>query len=201
MVEKTKNNIISLLNNEGELKKTDLRILKSISKKFPYFTPSRVLSLVLAKKFKTIDYSKILESAATNVTDRIHLYYILNNDILNDNEKKLIIKDFKEEILKNEMSFLEWLSKSKATPKSISKKIINSELNEFNLKNLKAKKHTLLNIKKKDYMTETLAELYVKQSKYKEALKAYKVLCLKYPEKISLFADQIKFIKKQIKNQ
>ena len=150
MVEKTKNNIISLLNNEGELKKTDLRILKSISKKFPYFTPSRVLSLVLAKKFKTIDYSKILESAATNVTDRIHLYYILNNDILNDNEKKLIIKDFKEEILKNEMSFLEWLSKSKATPKSISKKIINSELNEFNLKNLKAKKHTLLNIKKKE---------------------------------------------------
>ena len=201
MVEKTKNNIISLLNNEGELKKTDLRILKSISKKFPYFTPSRVLSLVLAKKFKTIDYSKILESAATNVTDRIHLYYILNNDILNDNEKKLIIKDFKEKTLKNEMSFLEWLSKSKATPESMSKKIVNSELNEFKLKNLKAKKHTLLNIKKKDYMTETLAELYIKQFKYKEALKAYKVLCLKYPEKISLFADQIKFIKKQIKNQ
>ena len=50
-------------------------------------------------------------------------------------------------------------------------------------------------------MTETLAELYVKQLKYKEALKAYKVLCLKYPEKISLFANQIKFIKKQIKNQ
>ena len=99
------------------------------------------------------------------------------------------------------MSFLEWLSKSKATPKSLSKKTVNSELNEFNLKNLKAKKHTLLNIKKKDYMTETLAELYVKQLKYKEALKAYKVLCLKYPEKISLFADQIKFIKKQIKNQ
>ena len=201
MVENTKNTIISLLKNKRELKKTDLKILKSISKKFPYFTPSKVLSLVLAKKFKTIDYSKILESAATNVTDRIHLYYILNNDILNDNEKKLIIKDFKEETLKNEMSFLEWLSKSKATPKSISKKIINSELNEFNLKNLKAKKHTLLDIKKKDYMTETLAELYVKQSKYKEALKAYKTLCLKYPEKISLFANQIKFIKKQIKDQ
>ena len=96
---------------------------------------------------------------------------------------------------------MEWLSKSKATPKTLSKKTVNSELNEFNLKNLKAKKHTLLNIKKKDYMTETLAELYVKQLKYKEALKAYKVLCLKYPEKISLFADQIKFIKKQIKNQ
>ena len=50
-------------------------------------------------------------------------------------------------------------------------------------------------------MTETLADLYITQGKYYEALKAYKVLCLKYPEKISLFADQIKFIKKQIKNQ
>ena len=154
--------------------------------------------MCIRDRYKTIDYSKILESAATNVTDRIHLYYILNNDILDNNEKQLIIKDFKEKTLKNEMSFLEWLSKSKATPKSLSKKTINSELNEFNLKNLKAKKHTLLNIKKKDYMTETLAELYVKQFKYKEALKAYKVLCLKYPEKISLFADQIKTIKNKI---
>ena len=178
--------------------------LRSISKKFPFFTPSKVLSLVLSKKYKTIDYSKILESAATNVTDRIHLYYILNNDILDNNEKQLIIKDFKDKASKNEMSFLEWLSKSKATPKSLNKKTVNSELNElneFNLKNLKAKKHTLLNIKKKDYMTETLAELYVKQSKYKEALKAYKVLCLKYPEKISLFADQIKFIKNRLNNE
>ena len=50
-------------------------------------------------------------------------------------------------------------------------------------------------------MTETLAELYSQQGKYQEALKAYKVLCLKYPEKISLFANQIKFIKKRIKNQ
>ena len=201
MVEKTKNSIISILNNEGELKKSDLKILKSISKKFPYFAPSKVLSLVLAKKYKSIDYLKILQSAATNITDRIHLYYILNNDILDENEKKLVIKDFKEKTLKNEMSFLEWLSKSKATPKIPSKKIVNSEFHEFNLKNLKVKKHTLLKINKKDYMTETLAELYVKQSKYKEALKAYKALCLKYPKKISLFADQINFIKKQIKNQ
>ena len=69
------------------------------------------------------------------------------------------------------------------------------------LDDLKAKKHDDIKIKKKDYMTETLADLYIKQGKYHEALKAYKVLCLKYPEKISLFADQIKFIKKQIKNQ
>ncbi|SUZ76403.1 uncharacterized protein METZ01_LOCUS29257 [marine metagenome] len=50
-------------------------------------------------------------------------------------------------------------------------------------------------------MTETLAKLYFEQSKFKEAIKAYKILCLKYPEKISLFADQIKMIKNNLKNK
>ena len=198
MVENTKNTIISILKNKRELKKTDLKILKSISKKFPYFTPSKVLSLLLAKKYKTIDYSKILESAATNITDRVHLYYIVNNDIINDDEKISLIKDIKTKTLKNEMSFLDWLSKFEAKPTISDRKIVNFDLS---MQDLKAKNHSFLDIKIKDYMTETLAELYVKQHKYKEALKAYKVLSLKYPEKISLFADQIKFIKKQIKEQ
>ena len=49
-------------------------------------------------------------------------------------------------------------------------------------------------------MTETLAELYIEQKKFKEALKAYEILSLKYPEKISLFADQIIFLKNKLKN-
>jgi hypothetical protein len=49
-------------------------------------------------------------------------------------------------------------------------------------------------------MTETLAKLYYKQKKFKYAINAYEILCLKYPEKISLFADQIKNIKNSIKN-
>jgi len=201
MVNNTKNTVLNILKNKRELNKTDLKVLKSISKKFPFFAPSKVLSLLLAKKYKTIDYSKILESTATNITDRIHLYYILNNDILKDVDKQAIVSDFKEANLKNEISFLDWLSKTKPTPNSSEKKLKGFNSNDFRLDDLKAKKHDDIKIKKKDYMTETLADLYIKQGKYREALKAYKVLCLKYPEKISLFADQIKFIKKQIKNQ
>ena len=50
-------------------------------------------------------------------------------------------------------------------------------------------------------MTETLAKLYYKQKKFKDAIKAYEILCLKYPEKISLFADKIKTIKNSLKNK
>ncbi len=47
-----------------------------------------------------------------------------------------------------------------------------------------------------ELMTETLAKVLVKQKKYGKALQAYKILCLKYPEKNSLFAVQIKEIKR-----
>ena len=54
-------------------------------------------------------------------------------------------------------------------------------------------------LNKKEYMTETLAKIYFDQNKFEEAIKAYEILCLKYPEKISLFADQIKTIKSSLK--
>ncbi len=43
-----------------------------------------------------------------------------------------------------------------------------------------------------EIMTETLAKVYVSQKKYKKAIRAYKILSLKYPEKSGFFADQIR---------
>ena len=44
-------------------------------------------------------------------------------------------------------------------------------------------------------MTETLAKVYLEQKKFSNAIKAYEILSLKYPEKSGFFADQIKRIK------
>ncbi|MCT4625030.1 MAG: hypothetical protein N4A46_15510 [Schleiferiaceae bacterium] len=49
----------------------------------------------------------------------------------------------------------------------------------------------------KQFITETLAEIYVKQGHYNKALEAYEILGLKYPEKSSLFADRIREIKRR----
>ena len=51
-----------------------------------------------------------------------------------------------------------------------------------------------------ELMTETLAKVYFQQKKYKKALYAYQILSLKYPEKNSFFADQIKRIKQLQQN-
>jgi hypothetical protein len=50
-------------------------------------------------------------------------------------------------------------------------------------------------------MTETLAKVYLEQKKYENAMQAYKILSLKYPEKSGFFADQIKRIQILQKNK
>ena len=50
-------------------------------------------------------------------------------------------------------------------------------------------------------MTETLAKVYLEQKKYENAMQAYRILSLKYPEKSGFFADQIKKIKKLQKHK
>ncbi|MDD3721998.1 MAG: tetratricopeptide repeat protein [Lutibacter sp.] len=50
-------------------------------------------------------------------------------------------------------------------------------------------------------MTETLAKVYLEQKKYENAIKAYRILILKYPEKSGFFADRIKAIKNVQKNK
>ena len=48
-------------------------------------------------------------------------------------------------------------------------------------------------------MTETLANLYIKQKKYHKAIQAFKILSLKYPKKSSYFANRIKELKQKLK--
>jgi len=50
-------------------------------------------------------------------------------------------------------------------------------------------------------MTETLARVYLEQKKFENAIQAYRILSLKYPEKSGFFADQIKRIQILQKNK
>ena len=55
---------------------------------------------------------------------------------------------------------------------------------------------TSVKFDKKELMTETLAKVYLEQKKYKNAIQAYKILSLKYPEKSGFFADRIKAVER-----
>ncbi|AOW21671.1 hypothetical protein [Urechidicola croceus] len=107
-------------------------------------------------------------------------------------------------------SFNEWLQLGTFTPIKREEKKDNREvkfdlIDKFIAKNPKIRpvknidsNSTLIEHNKADYdslMTETLAKVYLEQKKYENAIKAYRILSLKYPEKSSFFADRIKAIK------
>ena len=199
MVKFDKNYIINSLSDSSNLTMKDYEEIEKISKNFSYYLPSKLLMLLILKNNDVIEYYKKLNEFSIQFIDRKFLKKIVE-DGRSNNEIKEVFEDIEIINSPNENSFLDWILKTKSIK---NQDILDSEnrWQELNLTNLKVSSRSLKKITKEDYMTETLAKVYVKQEKYKEAMKAYKILSLKYPEKISLFANQIKDLKKRLKNE
>tara|TARA_B100000900_G_scaffold394259_1_gene391533 strand:+ start:389 stop:1156 length:768 start_codon:yes stop_codon:yes gene_type:complete len=140
----------------------------------------------------------------------------VNNKIENDVEEIILDIGKPFEFKKDESySFNQWLQLTKIKPINRSKsKNTQSQKQEKNIKlindfiekspkiNPKESTENLVDLSKKSsvelesLMTETLARVYLEQKNYDKAIRSYKILSLKYPEKSALFADQIKAIKK-----
>ncbi len=199
MVKFDKNYIINSLSNSSNLRMKDYKEIEKISKDFSYYLPSKLLMLLILKNNDVIEYYKKLNEFSIQFIDRKFLKKTIE-DGRSNNEIKEVFEDIEIINSPNENSFLDWILKTKSIK---NQDILDSEnrWQELNLSNLKVSSRSLKKITKEDFMTETLAKVYVKQEKYKEAMKAYKILSLKYPEKISLFANQIKDLKKRLKNE
>ena len=199
MVKFDKNYIINSLSNSSNLTMKDYEEIEKISKDFSYYLPSKLLMLLILKNNDVIEYYKKLNEFSIQFIDRKFLKKTIE-DGRSNNEIKEVFEDIEIINSPNENSFLDWILKTKSIK---NQDILDSEnrWQELNLSNLKVSSRSLKKITKEDYMTETLAKVYVKQEKYKEAMTAYKILSLKYPEKISLFANQIKDLKKRLKNE
>jgi len=209
-----KKNFIKILQQPEKLSKKELLFLQEISDEFPYFQPSRAIYLKSLAENEDIKFKKHLKSTAIYSRDRKILFDFIKN-IQNQNDKVFFNKnEITSALVENKISdsieiseqnsFVDWLKLSNLKPidrsketqavdKFISKKPkIRIEANEAQSDN--DKNDDLAN--QSGFMTETLAKLYLNQKNYEKAIQSYKILILKFPEKNSYFADQIKKIKK-----
>ena len=104
-------------------------------------------------------------------------------------------------------TFLDWFDKINESKSSLNSKIDiidnfikNSPKISIDKKYIPTSEFKIDTNLKDDLITETLAKIYISQEKYNKAIKAYKILSLKYPKKSSFFADQIERIKNLKKN-
>lgn len=136
----------------------------------------------------------------------------------NKNESTKVLENQDSAYKTVERSFSEWLTltktkETKQAEKTTEKDIKFKLIDEFIEKSPKIQpidkerkteqESTVRNLSTEysDLMTETLAQIYVKQKKYDKALTAYKILGLKYPEKKSFFLEQIQLIEDLMKSK
>ena len=191
-----------LLKNPEKITLDQSLSLKKLIKQYPFFQIARIIEIIGLKKHDHLNFNKVLKNCAIYSADRTILYDIIENqEIKKNNITVKNIKILSSEKTKN--SFIDWLNISKPVSENTNNTLITNFLKtnpKISSEKVKINKNLADDFKlsKKEYMTETLAKVYFKQEKYNEAIKAYEILCLKYPEKISLFADQIKTIKNSL---
>ena len=198
-----------MIQNPYIIDKDESIYISNILENFPYFQTAHILYSKALQNTKSIRFKSQLKKAAIYSGDRNLLFDIISQqEDLNISKATIKDKLIKEEKKAELHSFLDWISivqtkKIVRSKKQNSDKIINIFLEKKpKIKNNKqrffnasenAKKSIVEN---NDIITETLAKVYAKQEHFEKAILAYQKLSLKYPQKSSYFADQIKVIKK-----
>lgn len=171
------------IKNAISLSVEEERELNALIKKYPYFESLRVLHL----KDSGISFCKLTENnfgTNTYISNWKRAYSFIydnaykplkNNVIFTDNSNKNGIYSIEDNL-----------------PQEINLKKLSTEING----RIKEK-----NQPKKDIASETLANIYLKQELYTEAIETYNKLILNYPEKSIYFANRIEDIQKIIKNK
>ena len=174
--------------------------LKALFNKYPYSQTISAYYLKSLKDQNKNNFSHILRRAAILSFDRSNLRNWINNDI---NKEEQADKQKKSKANDDKFTFLDWFDKISSDKSKIDEKIdlIESFIDKKSERIIKPNEEYEFKFNKYDkdnpeLVTETLAKILTNQKKYKKAIKAYRILSLKYPKKSSFFADRIKEIKK-----
>jgi hypothetical protein len=173
--------------------------IETLIQQYPYFQALHHLGWQIAEKHAQKHAPSFLASCAVHTKNRLHLIKSPTG------EAERVTLTRQSRAADQVMSFVDWLYKvDNSLPKETNQEqLIDKFIADTpKIDLVKTEKKTVDLTQKQQFdekslMTETLAQIYVKQGKFKNAINAYEILALKYPEKSSLFVDQIKKIKKE----
>ncbi|HPR31789.1 MAG TPA: hypothetical protein PLK12_06830 [Prolixibacteraceae bacterium] len=184
------------------LDQSTLESIRDLVDSFPYFPAARMLYLRNLLNIKSYKFESELAQQALYIPDRRILFEFLNREPGQDAEVELLSFDNTppEELQAVSPVDEPHSVAGDADPDELIERFIARNPSLSRLKS-KPGAELALEISGGDYLddsliTETLAGIYMKQGMYDEAIRSYKKLSLKFPEKNTYFASQIEKIKK-----
>ena len=214
--------LIANIQNPMQIGKPEIADMRISLQAFPYFTSMQLLFAKGLYNTDSISYNRQLRKAAAYAGDRKLLFRLITENVkeveqipeikiggkekIQTPEKELEIGKPLEFTEKETHSFSEWLAltkikkidRTKGKEENLIDKFVETEpriskpkREEF-FSPVQSAKESL--IENDEIVTETLARVYLEQGHYEKAIAAYEKLSLKFPQKSSFFASQIKLI-------